>query len=70
MIRFPDGFYLGAASAAMVWPITPQPLEWGPRFLGEHCRLSMYISENGLSCRDLIFWGGKVHDSLRIVFLT
>lgn len=65
-VPFPAGY----PRTAMDWPITPQALEWGPRFLGERYHLPMYISENGLSCRDLVFIDGKVHDSLRIDFLT
>lgn len=65
-VPFPAGY----PRTAMDWPITPQALEWGPRFLGERYRLPMYISENGLSCRDRVFLDGKVHDPLRIDFLT
>ncbi len=71
----PDGpeavsFSVGCPRTAMDWPITPQAMEWGPRFLGERYRLPMYISENGLSCRDQIFLDGSIHDPLRIDFLT
>ena len=63
-------FPTGCPRTAMDWPVTPQALEWGPRFLGERYRLPMYISENGLSCRDQVFLDGKVHDPQRIDFLT
>ena len=61
---------VGGPRTAMDWPVTPEALEWGPRFLAERYRLPVYISENGLSCRDQIFLDGKVHDPQRIDFLT
>lgn len=71
----PDGpeavpFPAGYPRTAMDWPITPQALEWGPHFLGERYQLPMYISENGLSCRDQVFLDGHIHDPQRIDFLT
>ena len=61
---------VGGPRTAIDWPITPDALEWGPRFLAERYHLPLYISENGLSCRDQIFLDGKVHDPQRIDFLT
>lgn len=62
--RRPDG----APRTALHWPITPEGLEWGPRFLYERYGLPIYITENGLACCDRIFLDGKVHDPLRIDF--
>jgi len=63
-------FPVGSPRTAMDWPVTPQALEWGPRFVSERYRLPIYISENGLSCQDKVFLDGKVHDPQRIDFLT
>jgi len=60
----------GGPQTAIDWPITPDSLEWGPRFISERYHLPLYISENGLSCRDKVFLDGKVHDPQRIDFLT
>lgn len=54
---------------AMNWPITPECLYWGPKLLQERYGLPIYITENGLSCRDIISADGKVHDPGRIEFL-
>lgn len=54
----------------MGWPVTPEALEWGVRFLGERYHLPLYVSENGLSCTDRIFLDGSVHDPQRVDFLT
>ena len=65
-VDFPTGF----PRTAMDWPITPEAMEWGPRFIHERYGLPLYITENGLSCRDKIFLDGEVHDPQRIDFLT
>lgn len=61
---------VGGARTAMGWPVTPQALEWGPRFIGERYGLPVFITENGLSCRDWVSLDGAVHDPQRIDFLT
>ena len=53
---------------AIGWPITPEAMEWGPRFLHERYGLPIFITENGLSCTDRIHLDGKVHDPERIDF--
>lgn len=60
----------GVPRTAMDWPVTPEALEWGLRFLAERYQKPLYVSENGLSCRDQIFLDGQVHDPQRIDFLT
>ena len=55
---------------ALKWPVTPEVLDWGVRFLQERYGLPGYITENGLSCNDRIYLDGKVHDPDRIDFLT
>lgn len=52
------------------WPITPKALYWGPRFLAERYKQPIYITENGISCHDVVSLDGKVHDPNRIDFLN
>jgi beta-glucosidase len=59
----------GYPFTAAKWPITPEALYWGPRFLTERYKLPVYITENGLSCADVVSLDGKVHDPVRIDFL-
>ncbi len=59
-----DGFPRTAAN----WPITPEALYWGPKFLYERYGKPIYITENGMSCHDVISLDGKVHDPNRIDF--
>lgn len=61
-------FERGCPRTAMGWNITPDALYWGPRFLWERYRLPIIITENGLSCRDIVSLDGKVHDPARIDF--
>ncbi|MEM9064040.1 MAG: GH1 family beta-glucosidase [Planctomycetota bacterium] len=51
------------------WPVTPEALYWGPKFLHDRYQLPMYITENGLSSMDWVHLDGKVHDAGRIDFL-
>lgn len=60
----------GFERTAMDWPITPKALYWGPKFLYERYHKPVYITENGLSCRDAVSLDGKVHDPGRIDFLA
>lgn len=52
------------------WPITPECLYWGPKFLYERYHLPIYITENGMACRDVVAEDGGIHDSDRIQFLN
>lgn len=61
---------VGGPRTAFGWPVTPEAMEWGPRFIHERYGLPVYISENGLSCRDWVALDGKVHDPGRIDFLA
>ncbi len=61
--------YEGFPRTALKWPVTPEALGWGPRFLWERYGLPMYITENGQACNDRIFLDGKVHDPDRIDYL-
>ena len=62
--------YPGFPRTALKWPITPEVLDWGVRYLQERYGLPGYITENGLSCNDRIYLDGKVHDPDRIDFLA
>ena len=59
----------GYAFTAAKWPVTPESLYWGPVFLAERYKKPLYITENGLSCADVVSLDGKVHDPGRIDFL-
>ncbi len=60
---------IGFANTALKWPVTPDALYWGPKFLYERYNKPIYITENGLSCADVVSVDGKVHDPARIDFL-
>lgn len=62
--------YEGFPKTAIDWPVTPEALYWGPKFLYERYQKPIYITENGLSCHDMISMDGKVHDPNRIDFLA
>lgn len=58
----PVGFPL----TAFKWPVTPEALYWGPRFLYERYQLPIVVTENGLSSHDWVDGDGAVHDPARI----
>ena len=60
----------GAPKTGSQWSITPECLNWGPRFLYERYKLPIYITENGMSAHDVLSLDGKVHDPNRIDFLN
>ena len=59
----------GYSITSLGWPVTPEALRWGPRFLYERYKLPVFITENGMSAHDSISLDGKVHDPNRIDFL-
>ena len=65
-VEFPPG----SAQTAFRWPVTPEALYWGPKFLYERYNLPLYITENGMSNIDWVALDGHVHDPQRIDFLT
>lgn len=65
-LPLPVGFPL----TAIKWPVTPDCLYWGPKFLHERYKLPVVITENGLSNQDWVSLDGKVHDPQRIDYLT
>lgn len=52
------------------WPVEPETLYWGPRFMYERYRLPLYITENGCASMDWVHQDGKVHDAPRVDFLA
>ncbi len=56
----------GSPITAFHWPVTPEVLQWGPRFLYERYKLPIVITENGLSNSDWVSLDGAVHDPQRI----
>lgn len=59
----------GFPKTAAGWPVTPECLYWGVKFLYERYKKPIYITENGMSCHDNVSPDGRVHDSNRIDFL-
>lgn len=59
----------GFPFTAAKWPVTPKALYWGPKFLAERYNKPIYITENGISCHDVVSLDGKVHDPNRIDFM-
>ena len=59
---------VGHPRTAFHWPVTPEGLYWGPKFLYERYNRPVVITENGLSCCDWVALDGKVHDPDRIDF--
>lgn len=59
----------GYPRTAAGWPVTPECFYWGVKFLYERYKLPVYITENGMSCHDVVSYDGQVHDPNRIDFL-
>lgn len=59
----------GYPKTAANWPVTPDCFYWGVKFLYERYRKPLYITENGMSCHDIVSSDGQVHDPNRITFL-
>ena len=51
------------------WPVVPESLYWGPKFLYERYGKPIIISENGMAGYDAISLDGSVHDADRIDFI-
>lgn len=58
--------YDGFPKTAIQWPMTPESMYWGPKFIYERYKKPFYITENGMSSHDWISLDGKVHDSSRV----
>ncbi|NEP84943.1 MAG: family 1 glycosylhydrolase, partial [Okeania sp. SIO3B3] len=55
---------------ALGWPVKPEAIYWGLRFLYERYQLPMVITENGLANIDWPSMDGAVHDPQRIDFMN
>jgi beta-glucosidase len=53
----------------MGWPVCPEVMYWGLRFLSERYDLPLVITENGMANTDWVHLDGRVHDPQRIDFL-
>ena len=58
----------GEATTHIGWYMTYPALYWGIKEVTEQYNIPVYITENGLSCSDMVFSDGKVHDPQRIEF--
>jgi beta-glucosidase len=54
----------------MGWPVWPEAIYWGIRFVGERYDLPLVITESGMANTDWPHLDGCVHDPQRIDFLT
>ncbi|MCL2342583.1 MAG: GH1 family beta-glucosidase [Firmicutes bacterium] len=59
---------LGSPRTANYWPVVPESLYWGPKFLYERYKTPIVITENGVSCTDPVCLDGRIHDFDRIDF--
>lgn len=59
----------GFPKTALGWPVTPESMYWGTKYLYERYKTPIYITENGVSCCDAVSVDGKVHDYPRIDFM-
>ncbi|MGJ4850413.1 GH1 family beta-glucosidase [Bacillota bacterium Meth-B3] len=61
---------VGTAKTGMNWPVTPECLYWGPKFLSERYGVPVIITENGMADLDAVSRDGKVHDPARQNYLS
>lgn len=59
----------GYPKTAAQWPVTPECLYWAAKFMHERYHMPFMVTENGMSCHDLVSTDGMVHDQNRIDFL-
>ncbi|MEM1331516.1 MAG: GH1 family beta-glucosidase [Planctomycetota bacterium] len=59
----------GAPRTNFDWPVVPEALRWGPRFISERYDVPLYMTENGLAGMDWVAEDGRVHDPQRIDFM-
>lgn len=59
----------GLSKTAIGWPVVPECIYWGVKFMYERYNMPIIITENGMSCHDVVSLDGKVHDPNRIDFL-
>ena len=72
----PDGrsvavpFPPGHPHTLFYWRMSPESLYWGAKYLADHYKLPLVVTENGMSNPDWVCLDGKVHDPQRIDFLN
>lgn len=62
--------YPGFPTTGNGWPVTPECFRWGLKFLYERYKMPIYVTENGICCKDVVSCDGRVHDPQRIDFLN
>lgn len=62
--------YPGFPTTGNGWPVTPECLRWGLKFLYERYKTPIYLTENGICNKDSISADGRIHDPQRIDFLN
>ena len=69
----PDGMmeveWPGIPRTDMGWPVTPDALYWGVKFIYERYKTPVMVTENGVAIVDFVMDDGKVHDPQRIQFM-
>lgn len=76
MVRAADNAYgfemvphrIGIERTLMGWPVVPDSLYWGAKFLYERYKTPILITENGMSCHDVVV-NGHIHDEARIDYV-
>lgn len=59
----------GYDKTALGWPVTPECMCWGCKFMAERYKLPIVITENGMANADVVSSDGKVHDPQRISYM-
>lgn len=59
----------GMPRTNMGWPVTPDALYWGVRFIHDRYGIPVMISENGIAVVDFLMDDGRVHDPQRIQYM-
>ena len=69
----PDGRMMtqwqGMPRTNMGWPVTPDALYWGVRFISERYGVPVMITENGMANVDFMMDDGCVHDPQRVQYM-
>lgn len=60
---------VGHAQTMFEWPVRPEVLYWGPKYLYERYQMPILITENGLASMDWVSLDGRVYDYQRIDYL-
>lgn len=64
-----DSPWPGMPRTNMGWPVTPDALYWGARFICDRYHLPFMITENGMANIDFVMDDGCVHDPQRIQYM-